>query len=281
MSERTAAVILISIYFADTSFCCSLRSCRWDDDVDVMSACEIDSRCWHLLFDCDSPLHAALADRGLALYVRAPDSFRHLLKVYSRVSYIARQKHGWYTFPNLDILLSRTIRCNVSSDLSSSQWSAGLHNNKCVMQEAHSHAADSGCFLPAAGRTSARTTKRSLPLTRRFVRSARRSYRSTRRTSGRIIRIRMSFVTAATFSTRRSTIKSSARSTRRRDTNSDPWSCGDRRMQQRFSRGASVTTGRHAYTVRPSHTCSAMLAMMSVRRSSRRFVIRSHSSRVT
>jgi hypothetical protein len=102
----------------------SLLCCRWDDDIDVMCACEIGEPCWKLMFDINSPLHAALNDRGLAMHIGSPDDHRHMLKVYSRRQFVAHQIKDWYTFPNLDIFLSKPIRCNVSDGLDSAQWSA-------------------------------------------------------------------------------------------------------------------------------------------------------------
>ena len=93
----------------------------------MMSPCEFNSRCWGLLFDPASPLHSALADRGLALHVSTPDTYRHLLKVYSKVHFVARQKHDLYTFPNLDVFLSRSIRCNVSSRPAEDQPDGGWY----------------------------------------------------------------------------------------------------------------------------------------------------------
>lgn len=87
-----------------------------------MCACAVDIPCWKLIFDTKSALHSALADRGLGLHIGAPSAGRHLLKVYSRGTFLARHKNNLYTFPNLDVFMSATIRCNVSDLLDSSGY---------------------------------------------------------------------------------------------------------------------------------------------------------------
>ena len=78
--------------------------------------------CWSLLFDAESPFRAALRRRGLDLYVQYPDDHRFMLKVFSTVNYIADHPSGWYTFPNIDLFLSKKIKCNVSDDIDGTNW---------------------------------------------------------------------------------------------------------------------------------------------------------------